>query len=472
MSTIKSYKSYCSFCRKDLTNLSYEPYDNDLLICTQCKVILTNDEVSESIIVLFDDTPVLQSDAKVLNYFENELSLPLPAISLRDFFRLNRGQTEDEVYGYLIEDNRVIGLGLDGSDLESLSAIILNLSSLKYLSLKNNHLTEIPTFINNIETLEMLDLTKNFLRKLPPLQNLTVLYHLILKDNQLESLSLLPRNLQSLNLRWNKIKKLPGRLPSSLKSLNIAQNRLFELHNSLGELSDLEELNLYGNNIRILPESIGSLQKLKSLIVRINKLESLPRSLEKVTSLEFLDLEENLLSELIDFSNLTNLKILNVSKNKLERLINLENCVNLINLDIRDNNFKELDLKYLNKLQVLDISYNKFNILPTGIESKMFLVELIASGNNLKIIGLKEVNSLTSIIRLSLANNAIDVLPDLSILTNLQELYLNDNDLQAYPGWIDKMSLRVITLDNNKFKEKEKSKKETKVEDNLNSWFE
>ena len=474
MSIKKIETTFCSYCRKNLSNLTYDSYEDDLIICSQCKFILANDPIDEesSPIVLFDNIPVLQSDAKVLRYFESELSLPLPAISLRDFFRPNRSQTEDEVYGYLIKDNKVIGLGLDGSDLESISAIILNLSNLKYLSLKNNQLTELPSFINNIETLELLDLTKNYIKKIPPLSNLSMLYHLILKDNQLDSLPVLPRNLQSLNLRWNRIKSLDSSLPPSLKRLNIAQNGLFELHDSLGSLIELEELNLYGNNIHTLPNSIGLLQKLKSLVIRINKLEFIPKSLEKVSSLEFLDLEENFLNEFIDLSNFTNLKVFNVSKNRLERLAHLESCVNLINLDIRDNNFKELDIKSLNKLQVLDISYNKFNTLPAGIESKVFLVELIASGNDLKKINLADVKRLTNLNRLSFANNAIEELPDLSILTNLEELYLNDNNLIQSPEWIDVLPLRTLTLDNNKFIEKEKGNKKEKVEDNLNSWFE
>ena len=186
MSNIETFKSYCSFCRKDLSKVEFEYYNADLLICLQCKEIITNSPIDDSSpIVLFDDIPVLQSDAKVLQYFEKELNLPLPSITLRNFL------TEDEVYGYLIEDNQVVGLGLDGADLESLSAIILNLTNLKYLSLKNNVLKELPAFVDQLTKLEILDLSKNYISNLPSLQHLEKLNHVIFLDNRIEKLPLL-----------------------------------------------------------------------------------------------------------------------------------------------------------------------------------------------------------------------------------------------------------------------------------------
>ena len=264
--------------------MQYEKYNTDLLICIQCKEIITNDPIDEnSPIVLFDDIPVLQSDAKVLQYFENELNLPLPAISFRNFL------TEDEVYGYLIEDNKLVGLGLDGASLESLSAIILNLTNLKYLSLKNNDLQELPVFVNQLTTLEILDITKNNLSFLPPLQNLTKLNHLIFRDNKITELPDLPPHLQSLNARWNRIKFLKYSFPTSLKRINLAQNRLNEIPESFGTLHDVEEINLYGNQLKVLPDIFTNLQKCKIVILRVNQLNTLPSSLFSLSGKEILD---------------------------------------------------------------------------------------------------------------------------------------------------------------------------------------
>lgn len=465
MSNISTFKSYCSFCRKDLSKVEFEVYQTDLLICMQCKEIITNNPVDEtSPIVLFDDIPVLQSDSKVLQYFENELNLPLPAISLRNFL------TEDEVYGYLIDDNKLIGLGLDGASIESLSAIILNLTNLKYLSLKNNDLQELPAFVNQLSTLEILDITKNNLTSLPPLQNLTKLNHLNFRDNKIEELPQLPPNLQSLNARWNRINFLRNPFPTSLKKLNLAQNRLKELPETFGNLRDVEELNLYGNQLKALPDNFTNLKRCKIVILRVNHLDKVPSSLFSLNGLEILDLEENNLQNIPDLSNLSNLKHLNISKNRITTLSGLNYCESLLNLDIRDNNFSELDISHVNKLQVLDISYNKFKHLPEGIESKILLTELIASGNSLVTIKESYFKHLTNLSRLSLANNLFEEIPDLTLLSNLQELYINDNKLQERPEWLEKMNLKVLTID---LEEEEKVIGKEKIEtDKLNSWFE
>ena len=465
MSHIKTFKLFCSFCRKDITDVSFDYYNNDLPICLQCKEIIMNDPIDElAPIVMFDNVPVLQRDAKVLKYFEKELNLPLPAINLRNFF------TEDEVYGYLIEDNQVIGLGLDGADLESISAIIMNLTNLKYLSLKNNSLTEIPDFVNSLTTLEILDVTKNKLSILPSLYNLDKLYHLSFQDNLISNISNLPRNLQTLSGRWNKIKFITTKLPSSLKKINLAQNRLQEIPVHFGNLEQLEELNLYGNKLHKLPEVFTNLKKLKRLILRVNEIENLPRSFENLLSLETLDVEENKLTKLPSFENLEHLKFLNVSKNNLKKIEGLQHCKELLSLDIRDNKFENLELYGLKKLQVLDISYNKFYSLPKGLESKIHLMECIVSGNNISKINKDKMENLFNLTRISLAKNYLETIPDLSKLKHLRELYLNDNNLKEFPEWIKKLDLRVLTLENNDFEEKEKD--EYKLEyDSFNSWF-
>lgn len=467
MSHIKSFKSYCSFCRRDLTGIDYEPYNKDLLICLGCKDIILNDPFDESSpIVLFDDIPVLQADAKVLEYFEKELNLPLPAINLRNFF------TEDEVYGYLIEDNQVIGLGLDGADIESLSAIILNLQNLKYLSLKDNLLTELPSFINSLTTLEILDVTKNKLPALPSLQNLQKLYHLGFRDNLIAELPILPPNLLTLNARWNRIRKLTNPLPSSLKKINLAQNRLIELPEQLAYVDQLEELNLYGNQLTTIPDVFTGLQKLKIVILRVNRIVQLPESIQSLLALEKLDVEENNLEAVPNLKNLHNLKDINVSKNKLTKITGLNECKNLVNIDIRDNKFKQLDITGLELLQLLDISYNEFTKLPKGLATKTFLQECIVSGNKITSIQAVELQKLQNLSRFSLAKNDLTTVPDLSMLSNLQELYLNDNKLEKKPDWITKVHLRSLTLDNNKFSEQEKKEEEKVKADNLTSWFE
>jgi Leucine-rich repeat (LRR) protein len=114
------------------------------------------------------------------------------------------------------------------------------------------------------------------------------------------------KNLQKLEMRDNKIEKIPQTLPNSLKKLDLSDNQIKEipeiLPNSLEELwlnrnkiekipflNSLKELYLSDNQIKEIPENLPN--SLKELYLSYNKIEKIPDILPK--SLQKLYLNNN-----------------------------------------------------------------------------------------------------------------------------------------------------------------------------------
>src|ERR1035437_3029729 len=77
---------------------------------------------------------------------------------------------------------------------------------------------------------------------------------------------------------------------------NAPGNRLSELPDSIGQLTQLKHLDLSGNDITTLPDSIGNLSNLESLYLDSNRLTDLPPSFGNLSRLYELQLEGNPLS--------------------------------------------------------------------------------------------------------------------------------------------------------------------------------
>lgn len=62
--------------------------------------------------------------------------------------------------------------------------------------------------------------------------------------------------------------------------------KLTELPELLGQLTQLQSLHLSGNQLTALPESLGQLTQLQNLVVNNNQLTTLPTSIGKLTNLK------------------------------------------------------------------------------------------------------------------------------------------------------------------------------------------
>ena len=76
------------------------------------------------------------------------------------------------------------------------------------------------------------------------------------------------------------------------------EDKLTELPEWLGQLTQLQSLNLSSNRLTALPEWLGQLTQLQTLYLSYNQLTALPEWLGQLTQLQSLDLSDNQLTAL------------------------------------------------------------------------------------------------------------------------------------------------------------------------------
>ncbi|MHA1111688.1 MAG: leucine-rich repeat domain-containing protein [Promethearchaeota archaeon] len=149
-------------------------------------------------------------------------------------------------YGYIVEDGRIVGLGVNDTELESIPDSIGELSELKLLYLNGNKLKALPESIGNLTKLEGLYLESNKLRKLP---------------KSIGQLS----NLQEIYIRSNNLKSLPDEMGNllNLHRIMLNDNPLTALPHTFHQLENLKDL--YIQNTKISLKDIEPLLQLKKL---------------------------------------------------------------------------------------------------------------------------------------------------------------------------------------------------------------
>ncbi|XP_058120111.1 E3 ubiquitin-protein ligase LRSAM1-like isoform X2 [Anopheles coustani] len=118
--------------------------------------------------------------------------------------------------------------------------------------------------------------------------------------------------------------------------LILANNKLSTLAGggSLQDLALLQSLNLSYNRFKKLPEDIHQLVNLRELFLSNNALEKLPATIGRLKKLELLILSANNLSTVEQIAFMTNLRVLDISGNvRLSQLPNqLATCDNLVDI--------------------------------------------------------------------------------------------------------------------------------------------
>lgn len=203
----------------------------------------------------------------------------------------------------------VTSLELVGCELERIPSAVFSLSNLQELDLRDNKLTTveeilslqhcrrlvtlrlwhnkityIPEHISKLHSLETLDVSWNKLHKLPSrLFYCTKLRHLDVSHNQLTSLPPevgILQGLQFFSAAFNSLETLPEELFSCkrLKTLALGNNCLSSLSPRVANLAQLVRLEIKGNRLESLPPEIGDCPMLavSGLIVDNNLLDQLP----------------------------------------------------------------------------------------------------------------------------------------------------------------------------------------------------
>ncbi|UCG27158.1 MAG: leucine-rich repeat domain-containing protein, partial [Bacteroidales bacterium] len=201
----------------------------------------------------------------------------------------------------------------------------------------------------------------------------------------------------------------------SLHVLNLPDNQLTgTIPVEMGNLTRLQHLDLNMNQLTgSIPVGICSLSDLVHIGLHYNQLTgSIPVEMGNLTNLEWLELESNQLTGSIppEIGNLVNLTFLNLKVNTLSGTIPVEigNLTQLNTLYLSDNQQLTgsipIEFGTLTNLQYLDLSFNQLSgAVPD------------------------EFTGLTELLKLELNHNLLTDLPDLSSLTLLFELAINNN---------------------------------------------
>jgi len=212
--------------------------------------------------------------------------------------------------------------------MTELPSSIINMTSLKRLNLSNNLLDKLPNELGQMTHLKRLNLSENKLQTLPDsLRTLVSLERVTLAHNNLthipDSVFLGMKNLQSVDIQYNKLSSLP---------LSIAQ-------------PTLRELIANNNLLESIPVAVGiNLPFLKKLILHENRINTLPAQLEGLSSLKHLSLSGNHLEQVPSaIGTLRNLRVLQLSNNRLCELPSTVMFMKkLLKVELQSNQFPSL----------------------------------------------------------------------------------------------------------------------------------
>ena len=272
-------------------------------------------------------------------------------------------------------------------------------------------------------------------------------------------------NLTDLNLSYN---QLNGSIPSELGNLN--NLRVLYLENNqlsgiipteFGNLVILQQIRLNDNQLSgSIPNELGNLSNLTDLRLHVNQLTgNIPVEIGNLTSLSmYLLLRNNQLSGSIppEIGNLVNLKYLDIRSNLLSGSIPLElaNMVNLRSLVLADNELNGPILSEFGNLSYLTELWLQDNLLtgsiPPELGNLINLTQLYLNNNQLTGEIPVEIGNLNKLLQLKLENNQLSgaIPPEIGNLI-LQYLRLNDNLFTELPDLSSLSDLRELAIQNN-----------------------
>lgn len=322
---------------------------------------------------------------------------------------------------------------------------------LKEIRLYHNKIVEINSHtFEGLMSIETILLTRNRIGTIRSLafNNLEQLTRLLLNQNNVKRIephafSNLP-NLKELNLQNNLLREISFECFTNLSApfiLNLSKNQISACQKSRESLY-IESLDLRFNRIEYLPHCLKHTPSLKKLYLDFNFLSSIESNeFMHLTSLEEVSLRHNNLIYVSEqgFVGLRNLQVLNLSENYIGQLqVNhFTETPNLRILDLGNNSLTYLpkDIFKNTLLELLDLSYNSFGVVPSQIiwDISKTLRHLSLADNSIEHLDIQTFPHIPQLLYLNLRNNKLSLLPDnvFSGLGLLQNLDLSSNPLRT-----------------------------------------
>lgn len=300
---------------------------------------------------------VKKSEANALLKIGDLIGRKIPIIS----------EVSGDSFGAVIWFKQIIGLSLNGCNLEEIPSVIFGLPELRFLYLNNNNIREIP--------------------------------------NQIKELT----SLETLSLRGNKVLHIPT-LPKSIRKIDISGNRL--QGKIVLDYPNLLSINFSDNMVSSV-EIVTNPRNIEVLDLSRNKIKTLSHSLHSA-SIQRLSLQKNEI-ERIDSWFPTQVKELNLSHNHLGPLIDFENCgrfEQLTELNLSVNGAEDLRLRTAQfpMLEVIRLTGNRFTHLPKSLLEFKSLRKIYAGANLINELQ-EEFCKKEGLEYIGLENNRISILP-------------------------------------------------------------
>uniref|UniRef100_A0A8C9TQN2 Leucine rich repeat containing G protein-coupled receptor 5 n=1 Tax=Scleropages formosus TaxID=113540 RepID=A0A8C9TQN2_SCLFO len=361
------------------------------------------------------------------------------------------------------------------------------LGGLKVLMLQNNQLQRVPCeALQNLRNLQSFRLDANHIHSAPPgcFHGLVSLRHLWLDDNALTEVPVQAlaelSSLQAMTLALNKIRHIPDHAFANLSSLVVLHLHNNKIH-SLGEkcfdgLRSLETLDLNYNSLLDFPFAIKALTNLKELSFHSNNIRSIPeKAFTGNPSLQMILFYDNPIKFVgkSAFQHLPELRMLSLNRaSEITEFPDLTGTTSLESLTITRARLSSLPgtlCDHLTKLQVLDLSYNIIQDLPSfsscrkiqkidlhhneilevragTFQGLMELRSLDLSWNRVRSVEPHAFADLPLLSKLDLSSNALSSLPTAG-LGGLTHLKLSGNgDLRELMSAEDFPKLRVMEM--------------------------
>lgn len=325
------------------------------------------------------------------------------------------------------------------SDYEELVKSLESSPNLKNLEIQYSKVDLDIKVISKLKNLESLVLQGSKITQMDALNNMISLKRLSLQGDKINKIERLDNlsNLETLYLNNNNISKIEGlEKLKSLKTLYLSNNQIIDItplsaNTSLNFLDLTINPNLDANRKNYTGERLEALNKIGEILDRGGTINIDADKLGLFTNYKKLNLSNQNLTTLESLEGLTQLVSLNLSFNQLTLEDDksqeiLESMINLKDLVLNYNKVTKITpIKYLTQLKYLYLIGDNNNVNLEEIEDIISNLDVLrVSTNSLKTILNCDIDKIT---RLSLSDNYLKELPDLSKFTKLTTLNLRNN---------------------------------------------